>query len=306
MGSLPSTSLTVIVLTYNEEIHLQRCIESFSHIARKIYVVDSFSTDRTVEIAEKLGAIVHQRKFVNQADQFQWALDNLHIDTDWIMRVDADEYLSQYLADSLAERLPRADARTTGFSVNRQIVFLGRPIRHGGFYPMRSLKIWRTGKGRIQQRWMDEHAVVDEGSVQYCPGDLIDENLRDLSWWIAKHNGYAAREMLQQLAQELRWNIHSSEPQGRGSSRQVVAGYLRDQIYPLIPRSIRAFLYFVYRYIGRLGFLDGYEGLIFHVLQGFWYRFLVDAKLFEARRAISLEGEESYRCRLISSIGIST
>jgi glycosyltransferase involved in cell wall biosynthesis len=286
-------SLSAIILTYNEEMHIERCIRSLFDLAETIFVIDSFSTDRTVEIANRLGAIVHQRAFKNQSDQFQWGLDNLPADADWCMRVDADEYLTADLADAMRDRLPGAGQSVAGFYVDRLVVFLGRPIRHGGMYPLRSIKIWRRGRGRIEQKWMDEHCIVD-GEIEYCPGDLVDENLRDLTWWTDKHNKYSIREVVDVIDREFGLGLSEHVLDGGGPQRQTAIRFLKTRIYPVFPPAIRAFLYFLYRYFVRLGFLDGYSGLAFHFLQGFWYRFLVDAKLHEARQFISKNGVRAF------------
>lgn len=297
-------SLTAIILTYNEELHIKRCIGSLRPVASRIYVVDSFSTDATVEIARREGAEAVQRKFKNQADQFQWALDNLPITTNWIMRIDADEYVSAELATSMARIIPRAPASVTGFYVDRLVVFLGRPIRHGGFYPMRVLKIWRTGLGRVEQRWIDEYCVVKQGLVDYCPGDLIDENLRDLTWWTDKHNKYSSRRMIDLLDRDLQLGLSQHALSGNASRRQVIYHTIKTNMYPTLPPYFRAFAYYLYRYVFRLGFLDGQQGLVFCFLQAFWNLFLVDAKLYEARRMIAATGVDSFIKHLQDTQGL--
>ena len=287
-------SLTAIILTYDEELHIERCIRSLKSVATRIYVVDSFSRDATVEIARLHGANVVQRKFKNQADQFQWALDNLPIETNWVMRVDADEYISRELAASMAKLIPDAPSSVSGFYVDRLVVFLGRPIRHGGFYPMKILKIWRAGLGRVEQRWIDEYCVVEGGRVEYCPGDLIDENLRDLSWWTDKHNRYSSRRVIDLLDRELRLGISQHALSGKMSRRQVIYHRVKTTIYPSLPPYLRAFAYYLYRYVFRLGFLDGQQGLVFCFLQAFWNLFLVDAKLYEARQMIAAKGLQAF------------
>jgi glycosyltransferase involved in cell wall biosynthesis len=298
-------SLTAIILTYDEELHIERCIRSLKPVASRVYVVDSFSTDATVEIARRLGADVVQRKFKNQADQFQWALDNLPVDTNWVMRVDADEYISTQLAASMRELIPRAPASVSGFYVDRLVVFLGRPIRHGGFYPMKVLKIWRTGLGQVEQRWIDEYCVVKHGLVEYCPGDLIDENLHDLTWWTDKHNKYSSRRVIDLLDRELKLGLSQHAVTGNMSGRQVIYHRIKTRVYPALPPYLRAFAYYLYRYVFRLGFLDGQQGLVFCFLQAFWNLFLVDAKLYEARRMIAAAGLESFIEHLRDAQGLN-
>ena len=195
LGTRPHPE-TAIILTRNEELHINRCIESLSGCAERIVVVDSFSTDHTVELARKAGAEVYQRPFRHHADQFNWAIDNCNIATTWTMRIDADEYIDATLANSISSRMATFPDEISGIVVTRYISFMGRVIRHGGVSPQQSLKIWRTGAGRIENRWMDEHAVLAAGSIVTLDGGLIDDNQKDISFWTDKHNRYAIREMI--------------------------------------------------------------------------------------------------------------
>ncbi len=156
--------LTVIILTFNEEKHIERCLKSAFQVASQVFVVDSFSTDRTVSIAESLGARVWQHEFTNHAAQLAWALENHPIDTDWVMRVDADEVITPELAESLRRRLANASPDVHGFLVRRYVRFMGGVIRHGNF-PQWNLRVWRRGKAEIEQRWMDEHIVIRAGKA---------------------------------------------------------------------------------------------------------------------------------------------
>ena len=274
LGCKTEARLTAIVLTFNEELHIARCLESLDEIADRIVIIDSNSTDCTVDIAGKYGAEVFQHDFINQADQFQWALDNCGVDTPWTIRVDADEYLEPRLRQEILERLPKLSAAISGVYLRRKIVFLGRPIKHGFMYPLLVLRLFRTDRGYMEQRWMDEHIVVDPPETVTFQGDLTDENLQPLDWYIEKHNRYASREVREILTRR-------KQDQLSGASAQRRA--LRDRIYYNLPAGWRALAYFLFRYFVGLGFLDGREGLFFHFLQGCWYRLIVDAKLAEAK-----------------------
>jgi hypothetical protein len=226
-----------------------------------------------------MGAEVYRNDWVNHATQFNWALDNLDIDTPWVLRLDADEVVTNDLATGIGRACASANKDVTGFTVNRQIHFMGRWIRHGSIYPLRMLRLFRHGKGRCEQRWMDEHIVV-EGQVEHIDADIIDNNLKSLSWWIDKHNGYASREVIDIV---MAGDEKEREPDLHMSAQAKLKRWMKESVYNRLPLGIRPGLYFFYRYFIRLGFLDGRQGLIFHVLQGFWYRFLVDAKLLEVR-----------------------
>jgi glycosyltransferase involved in cell wall biosynthesis len=240
-------------------------------------VVDCFSTDSTVAIAEAHGAEVVQHAWVNYATQFNWALDNVKIDTQWIMRLDADEIVTPELANALRSRLSGYPKSVAGLTVNRQIHFMGRWIRHGGMYPIRMLRVWRTGRGCCENRWMDEHIIVD-GEIGHLDADIADVNLNNVTWWTGKHNQYASREAVDLL-------MHRGVAYEQGSAQLNVQAklkrWLKLRVYARLPLGLRSLLYFLYRYFLRLGFLDSWQGLVFHFLQGFWYRFLVDVKVHE-------------------------
>lgn len=282
-----TADLTVIILAYNEERHLARCLQSLQGVAKRVIVVDCFSTDRTVAIAQELGAQVVQHAWVNYATQFNWALDNVPIDTKWTMRLDADEVVMPELAQLLNQQLQSYPESVTGLTVNRQIHFLGRWIRHGGIYPLRMLRVWRTGRGRCENRWMDEHMIVD-GGVAHLAADIADVNLNNVTWWTAKHNQYASREAVdllmhrrtgEQAAAAMRLNFQAHAKR-----------WLKLQVYARLPRGLRSLLFFLYRYFLRLGILDGWQGFVFHFLQGFWYRFLVDVKVYELEMLMRSKG----------------
>lgn len=279
-------TLAVVILTHNEAVHIRRAIRSVKPIASEIFVVDSQSTDATVELAVAEGAVVCDHAFINQAKQFQWALDTLPISADWVMRLDADEIIEPVLAAEIAESLPRLPPGVNGINLKRKHIFLGRWIRHGGRYPLILLRIWRRGTAVVEDRWMDEHILLKSGNSVTFGGGFSDHNLGDISAFIAKHNAYATREAVQILLQK-RGALAQSRWQMRGTSQAAVKRRVKETVYDRIPFPFAALGYFFYRYFIQLGFLDGQEGLIYHFLQGFWYRFLVGAKLLELERTLS-------------------
>ncbi|MGD9920668.1 MAG: glycosyltransferase family 2 protein [Pseudorhodoplanes sp.] len=271
-------SITAIILTRNEEMHIARCIASIRPVARHILVVDSFSSDRTVEIARENGATVKQNPFRNYATQFAWALSQLEAQTDWIMRIDADEQFDDRLRQAILTKVPKASDDVVGFSVCLREHFFGRPIRFGG-RAMHLLRLWRFGRARIEQRWMDEHMVLDSGNVQELDGLLLHSNEKPLTEWIAKHNAYSNREAIDVLNDRYRFfETGGGKPEAKPSRLRALYYSIGGPLAPL--------LYFVYRYIVRLGFLDGREGYLYHFLQGYWYRTLVATKLLEFERLI--------------------
>jgi len=268
--------LSVIILTRDEEANLPFALESLKPLAPEIFLVDSGSTDRTVEIARAAGCQVYLHRFENHAAQFNWAIDNLPIDTPWVMRLDADERLTLELASELLSVLPGLSGNVCGLEIKRRIYFWGRWIRHGGFYPTWLLRVWRKGFGRCEQRWMDEHMLVTSGRIVKLVSDLIDENHKGLTFWTDKHNRYADREARDLIAMV---SASNDRPSGQMGRRR----WVKQNFYSRLPLFWRAFFYWFYRYFILLGFLDGTAGFVFHFLQAWWYRALVDAKLYEMR-----------------------
>lgn len=275
-------TLTVVIPTKNEERHITRALASVSGIADRCVVVDSGSTDCTIELAENHGADVLENSWVNYATQFNWVLDQLPEETDWVLRLDADEIVTPDLARQILELLPKLGPETKGVYVSRRMHFLGRRIRWGGIFPIRVMRLFRHGAGRCEDRWMDEHILVDGATVDLS-GEIIDDNLNSLTWWTEKHNSYASREVVDLLNLEYGFMTHETVADLRGGQQAGVKRWLKEKVYARLPAGFRAAAYFFYRYVLRLGFLDGKEGTAFHVLQGFWYRYLVDMKLHEVK-----------------------
>lgn len=273
--------LTVIILTRDERMHIARCIENVRPIARRILVIDSGSTDGTQEIAKSLGAEVIGHAWPgNQAAQFNWALDNLKIDTEWILRLDADEYLLPELVAELRETLPSMPADVTGVVFKRRHIFMDRWMRHG-IYPVKILRLFRTGQGRYEQRLMDEHVVLSGGSEHECDNDFCDHNLNNLSWFCKKHVDYAVREAAELL--DLEYGLSPRQTEGHLSD-QAGAKRRKKHAYARKPLFWRSAAYFLYRYFLKGAWRDGKEGFIFTFIQGWWYRTLVDAKVYEIKR----------------------
>jgi glycosyltransferase involved in cell wall biosynthesis len=273
------SSLSIILLTKDEETNLSVSLASLKNLDATIFVVDSGSSDQTVAIAKQAGCQVFEHPFENQAKQLNWALENLPIATPWIMRLDADERLTPELVEELKQVLSQTPNDITGYQVKRRVFFMGRWIRHGGYYPTWLLRIWRTSIGTCEQRYMDEHIVLSKGRIANLQHDIIDENHKGLSFWIDKHNHYADREVKDLM--DTRSDVSTDLLKGGQFSQASRRRWVKTNLYGRSPLFLRALLYFLMRYTIGLGFLDGVEGFIFHFLQGFWYRFLVDAKIYE-------------------------
>ncbi|MBE9067873.1 glycosyltransferase family 2 protein [Leptolyngbya cf. ectocarpi LEGE 11479] len=273
--------LSIIILTKNEEENLGCCLESLRDLNLDIYIVDSGSTDATKDVANRYSCYFFEHEFENHAAQVNWALENLPISTPWVMRLDADERLTPELAKELTEVLANAPKDVAGYQVKRRVFFMGRWIRYGGYYPTWLMRIWRTGYGTCEQRLMDEHIVLSKGKIANLNHDIIDENQKGLTFWVDKHNRYADREVQDILKNEA--EAQSDTLAGDQFSQAKQRRWVKTNLYSRFPLFLRAFIYWLLRYTIGLGFLDGTPGLIFHFLQGFWYRFLVDAKLYSIR-----------------------
>lgn len=271
------TDTTVIILTKNEETDIERCIRSVEGWVKRVVIVDSGSTDRTVEIAERLGAeIVRHEPFVDYGRQFNWAIDNLIIKTTWVFRLDADEVITPELRKELEKELEHhATDDVSGFMMRYKVEFMGRYLMHGGFYPFQKITIFKYGKGRFEERAMGEHIVLSEGRCMDLKNDAIHHTLKTLDLYVSKHNWYATREVQDYF------DVRSGRENALLDGQPEKAKKLRDGLYYRLPMFLRARLFFWYRYYLRLGFLDGTPGYIFAFMQAYWYRTLVDAKLYE-------------------------
>jgi glycosyltransferase involved in cell wall biosynthesis len=271
--------ISVVVLTFNEETNIEDCLESVSAWADEIFVVDSGSKDRTLEIARRYTSNIADHPFESYSSQRNWSLDHLPLKNEWVFNIDADERVTPELATTLWNLFETGSPKDVdGFMVSRRTVFMGRAIMHGGHYPAYHLRLFRRGKGRCEDRLYDQHFIVD-GPVQKISGDLIDVITSDLTVWLVRHARWGAAEALEMSGTG---PSDGSRMEGRPAGTPIERRrWLRTSVYGKAPLFLRAFAYFFYRYFVRLGFLDGREGLVFHFLQGCFFRFYVDAKIYE-------------------------
>lgn len=277
-------NLTIIILTKNEEQNLEKCIMSFRNAAQRVVIIDSYSTDGTVELARSLGADIYEHPFENHAAQFNWALDNIDLQTEWVMKVDADEEFTPELADEIKQKLDVLPSNVNGVILRRRVYFMGKWLKHGGKYPELLLRIFRVGHGMSEMKLMDEHLIVTDGDVDIFKNDFLDNNHKSLEWWINKHNWYSNKEVMDQQMKSGIVNAEESVEETSTSLQAKVKRLVKNHGYYSLPKFFRAHLYFIYRYYFRLGFLDGTEGKIYTFLQAYWYRFLVDAKIYECEK----------------------
>ena len=277
--------MSVVILTYNEEIHIRRCIENVITFAREIFIIDSFSTDKTVEIAREYEKVqVLQNRWENQyAKQFNWGLANAPITSKWVLRLDADEYLLPDLVDELRDKLAGLDSDITGITFNRRYIFMHKWLRRG-LYPVKLLRLFQYRKGICEQRLMDEHIQLLEGRSVEFEHDMVDENLNNLSWMCHKYVNYAIREAVDLLDIKLDLTGAGKTDKEKAIGDQAHGKRMTKQKYARMPLFWRSFAFFCYRYFLRGGCFDGKIGFIFHFLNAWWYRMLVDAKVFEIQQ----------------------
>lgn len=275
-GEINMADITAIILTKNEEINIHECIKSISDVVARIVVIDSYSTDRTVEIAKSSGAEVFQNKFVNYAMQYSYGVEIAKISTVWTLRIDADERLTPESARELADLCDRnMDTDVAGITLRFKKNFLGKDLYHGGVYPWKKMNCYKTQYGAIENRNMDEHIILSCGTVVEMKNDCLHFDFKDLEYFVNKHNWYSSRETV---------DYFENEEKQRKKSELDVKTWIKMNIYYKLPIGMRAHLYYIYRYYFRLGFLDGKEGAIYAFLQAYWYRYLVDAKIYECKK----------------------
>jgi glycosyltransferase involved in cell wall biosynthesis len=268
-------TISVIILTFNSERTIGKTIESAAKISDDIHIVDSYSTDRTLEIIKQYSISLAQHPFENYGSQRNWAIANLPLKYDWELHLDADERLTDELINELKQLTVKFPEDINGFYIGRIVHFMDRPIEHGGMHKIFHLRLFRHGKGRCENRKYDQHFYAD-GATANLQGAFIDDIRMSLSEWTFRHNRWADAEVNELVSTDTAGRI---SPDLTGTPVQKKR-FLRG-IYNDTPLFVRPFLLFFYRYFLRMGFLDGKEGLVFFVLQTFWFRFLIDAKLLE-------------------------
>lgn len=275
--------ISVIVLTYNEEKNISDCLDSVKDSFSEIFIVDSYSTDSTLEIAKKYTDKIHQHPFENYSRQRNWALNSLQVSNNWVLNLDADHRITKELIQELEEFFSKEVPQDiNGFLISRRTIFMNKWIKHGGHYPTYHANLFRLGHGKCEERLYDQHFLV-EGKLKKMNGDIIDIITDSISKFVERHNRWAELEALELINKENADKKDMVKANARGHA--IEKRRAMRNFYNSMPLFVRPFVYFFIRYFLRLGFLDGKEGLIFHYLQGFWYRFLIDTKIWEMRKA---------------------
>ena len=280
MNAHMSADIAIIVITFNEEKNIAQALGSVSGWANEIFVLDSLSTDRTLDIAGRFGCHIAVNNFENYSKQRNYALDHLPIRSEWVLFLDADEWLPDALKREIST-LAASSPEENGFYIKWRMIWMGRWIRRG-YYPSWILRLFRHGKGRYGERSVNEHALV-EGKTGKLHNDFMHENRKGVTDWITKHNGYATREARELLNARSAPGHQEIDPSLFGTQAQRKR-WLRQKVWNRLPPLIRPFFYFFYRYVLAGGFLDGKEAFIFHFLQALWFQVLIDVKYLEIKQ----------------------
>jgi glycosyltransferase involved in cell wall biosynthesis len=282
--------VSIIVLTFNEEVNIQPCLKSVKDLTDEIFVLDSFSTDRTLELAREYTPNIFQNAWVHWAHQRNWALDNLPITNEWVCFLDADERLSEELSREIADTLAAPPANIDGYYIKRNFYFLGRWIKHGGYQSDFILRLIKRDKARSIGSGAREYVTV-KGELGRLKNPMIHEDRKDIGVWIDKHNKLAKIEAMEALRCEAKQESMSKSVCTENTKiEHSYRIWLREKVWARMPLFIRPFVYFIYRYICQLGFLDGKEGFLYFFMHGLWFNILIDIKYLELKKMQRLSG----------------
>lgn len=274
--------ITAVILTKNEEKNIRECIESVKSIVKRFIIVDGYSTDNTCEIAKEYGAEIYEFKHISYAADFTYGVKQAGNRTKWIFRLDADERLTSKGVEEL-DRLCRENENTdiNGIIIRYKKFFLGKSLNYGAA-AIKKLAVFKSGMGEIEDKLADEHIFIYSGRTYEMKNEALHYDFKNLSCWIERHNIYSTREMEDFYSK--RTIVDSKKGQFSKADRRLTR---LKAIYYKFPAGLRCRLYYWYRYYVKLGFLDGKEGKIYAFLQAYWYRYLVDAKIYERNKANS-------------------
>lgn len=267
----------VVILTFNSAAIIGETIAQALKVSGDVLIVDSGSTDATRSIAASLGCTVRERAFLNYSEQRNWAIEQVANEYEWQLHLDADEVLDDVAVNEIRKAI--GANRHGAYMLKRRDYFMGRELKYSGVNPWH-LRLFRSGVGHCENRLYDQHFYASEPAGK-LDGWMHDKNMLSLSDWTARHNRWSDLESKEILA--------SGHPAGDDVLKAKVFGDARERtryikgVYYRLPGGLRSVLYFFYRYVIRLGFLDGKEGFYFAFFQALWFRMLVDAKAYETR-----------------------
>jgi len=273
-------NFSFIILTFNEEVHLPRLLRSIQHLNVPTFILDSGSTDHTIKIAHKYQAKVKVNKFINHPRQWDFALNAFDVQTPWIIGLDADQTVTPELFELLSKFDDDNYKGINGIYFNRKNFFQGNWIRFGGYYPLYLLKMFRTGIGYSDlSENMDHRFIVPGKTIIWKKGHILEENLKenDIGFWLKKHKRYSDLIALEEIERKQNLRLQTLKPNLMGNPDERKAWLKR--LWWQLPLGLRPYLYYIFRMIFQLGFLDSKTARRFHYLQGFWFRRLIDQKI---------------------------
>ena len=261
-----------LVLTYNEEKHIERCLHSLTQICSHIYVIDSFSQDNTLQMCKNFRCTILQNNFTTHSNQLKWGLNEIRHQDKWIIRLDADEFLDDELLSVLLDFSPK-DFK--GYKLNVPF-FDGKPVTKGGQFPIQILRLFHRDFSEVDGRPMDEKIIIDGEVSHIMKGTIIDDNKNSVDWWVSKHLHYGKLEALTQFSNKnLKLNTKK-----------------RQKLYYALPDRFASIFLFIYRFIFKFGFLGSKENIYFLVFQTLWYRTLVSYYINRLEKRHKLEARE--------------
>ena len=267
---------TAIIMTKNEEKNIVDCLKSMKGFAKRCVVIDCGSKDKTIELAKEYGADIYFHEFEYYANQFNWGIKNCDIDTEWIIRLDADERFPAELNAEIEKLIAdNKDKPMNGITIEADLFFLGRCMKHG-IRNKRKMMMFKKSCGCIEDRRRDAHSIIHEGYSASAKHHFIHYDFKDIDSYIKKYNWYATREM-----QDYIDFVHGAGTDINTDEAILAQRKKKFGLYYKAPKFFRCWLWFIYNYIFRLGFLDGKAGLVFCFLECYWYRFVVDSKIYE-------------------------
>jgi glycosyltransferase involved in cell wall biosynthesis len=282
--------ISVIIPTLNEELNISHALISAINLSNDVVVLDSGSTDSTQSIVEKIKTdnpgvnirfIVHH--WEGYSKQYNWGIKNISWENNWLFLLAADEIISNELAEEIKKiNFSEIAEDVVAYFVKRRFYWMNRWIKHGSIYPFWDARLFKIGFVSYDDRSVNEHLIIN-GKKEYLRNDILHIDHREtINDWILKHVKYAQLEAEELLKAENGSKDSLAKFWGSQAERKR---WIREKIWnPLLPPLIRPFIYFFYRYIIRLGFLDGKAGFIYHFLQGLWFPFLIDVKYLEVKR----------------------
>jgi len=275
--------ISVLIMTFNEELNIVRCIKSVIDNFSQVIVVDSFSSDNTKNIIQDFANVkLYENKFTHWADQRNWMLENCHIDNEWVFFLDADESITQDFFEELWQKFSSKNPDITSFFVNKDLYFLGKNIRRAYSHPKIRLIFCRVGLTYHAEGAREYATIEGESGEIHTP--LIHEDLRPFNHWVTKHLKNAEREKNLFLAPK--------ENSAESISLPVLLRLrkaIRVQIYNKLPLVLRPLVNFSYRYFIKLGILDGVPGLLYCFNQALWYEYVIVIKILEEKRRLNNE-----------------